>query len=282
MSGERWSGARGHDIPRREARLIGVSRGVRHYSALLKRTKPPAAQSMHSVRHDFQCLSARNCRTLIMAAVLSGFFAGTARADGLIIPFIGVNFGGDSGAEFGDAADASRFNWGASFAWMGAGVFGFEGDFGYSPDFFGKNDLGGSSVFTATGNLLLGIPFGGQKGFGIRPYGLAGIGLMHPDGRGVRHPVRGREQGVVGLWWRCAAVLRVARRHPRRYSLLPDVRFPGGPRRPARRGARGPRLHAGLAGVRVQILTRAHSARPETSGAAGALTRIRVCSKRRA
>ena len=92
-----------------------------------------------------------------MAALLSGFFAGTARADGLIIPFIGVNFGGDSGAEFGDAADASRFNWGASFAWMGGGVFGFEGDFGYSPDFFGKTDLGGSSVFTATGNLLLGI-----------------------------------------------------------------------------------------------------------------------------
>lgn len=117
-----------------------------------------------------------------MAALLSVSFAGTARADGLIIPFIGVNFGGDSGAEFGDSVDASRFNWGASFAWMGAGVFGFEGDFGYSPDFFGKTDLGGSSVFTATGNLLLGIPFGGQKGFGIRPYGLVGIGLMHPEG----------------------------------------------------------------------------------------------------
>ena len=130
----------------------------------------------------FNCLSARKCRTLIMAAVLSVSFAGTARADGLIIPFIGVNFGGDSGAEFGDSVDASRFNWGASFAWMGAGVFGFEGDFGYSPDFFGKTDLGGSSVFTATGNVLLGIPFGGQKGFGIRPYGLAGIGLMHPEG----------------------------------------------------------------------------------------------------
>jgi len=27
MSGERWSGARGHDIPRREARPIGVDGG---------------------------------------------------------------------------------------------------------------------------------------------------------------------------------------------------------------------------------------------------------------
>ena len=117
-----------------------------------------------------------------MAALLCGLSASAARADGLFIPFIGVNFGGDSGTELGTAIDSSRFNWGASIGWMGAGVFGFEGDFGYSPDFFGKNDLGGSSVFTATGNLLLGIPFGGQKGFGIRPYGLAGIGLMHPEG----------------------------------------------------------------------------------------------------
>lgn len=130
----------------------------------------------------FTCLSARNCRTLIMAVLLSGF-AGTARADGLIIPFIGVNFGGDSGAEFGDAADASRFNWGASFAWMGGGVFGFEGDFGYSPDFFGKTDLGGSNVLTAFGNVMLGIPFGGQKGFGIRPYGVVGIGVIHAEGQ---------------------------------------------------------------------------------------------------
>jgi hypothetical protein len=127
-------------------------------------------------------LSARICRTLIIAALLSGFSAGAARADGLFIPFIGWNFGGDAGGEFGDAVDASRLSWGASLAWMGGGVFGFEGDFAYSPDFFGKSDLGGSSVLTAFGNVLLGVPFGGQKGFGIRPYGLAGIGWIHPEG----------------------------------------------------------------------------------------------------
>jgi len=117
-----------------------------------------------------------------MAALLCGFSASAARADGLLIPFIGVNFGGDSGTELGDALDASRFNWGASLAWMGAGIIGVEGDFGYSSDFFGKTDLGGSSVFTATGNLLVGVPFGGQQGFGVRPYGLVGIGVVHPQG----------------------------------------------------------------------------------------------------
>jgi hypothetical protein len=102
-----------------------------------------------------------------------------ARADVLLIPFMGVNFGGDSGKDFSDAVDASRFNWGGSLAFMGGGIFGMEGDFSYSPDFFGKTDVGGSSLFTATGSLLLGIPFGGQQGFGIRPYALAGAGVMH-------------------------------------------------------------------------------------------------------
>ena len=101
-----------------------------------------------------------------------------ARADTLLVPFWGINFGGDSGKNFSDAVDSSRYAYGARFTFMGGGVFGIEGDFGYSPDFFGKTDVGGSSVLTATGNLVVGIPFGGQKGFGIRPYGLAGAGLL--------------------------------------------------------------------------------------------------------
>src|SRR5687767_829984 len=104
-----------------------------------------------------------------------------ARADILLVPFFGVNFGGDSGTEISEAFDSSQFNWGASIAFMGGGVFGFEGDFGFSPDFYGKTDVGGSSVFTATGNLIIGIPFGGQQGFGIRPYGLVGAGLLQSN-----------------------------------------------------------------------------------------------------
>jgi opacity protein-like surface antigen len=116
-----------------------------------------------------------------LAIVALGLAPATARADGLLIPFLGVNFAGDSGEELENALDASRFNWGASFGYMGGGVFGLEGDIGYSPDFFGKTDLGGTGVLTITGNLLLGIPFGGQAGFGIRPYGLIGVGLIRPN-----------------------------------------------------------------------------------------------------
>jgi opacity protein-like surface antigen len=99
----------------------------------------------------------------------------------LLVPFIGVNFAGDSGKELEDAIDASRLNYGVSFAFMGGGVVGIEADIGYSPDFFGETDLGGSSVFTFTGNLLFGIPFGGQTGFGFRPYGLVGLGIVRPE-----------------------------------------------------------------------------------------------------
>jgi hypothetical protein len=123
-------------------------------------------------------------RILTIGLLLTLVAPRTAAADGLVVPFFGVNFGGDSGQELGDAADSSRFNWGASFAWMGAGVFGVEGDVGYSPDFFGKTDVGGSSVLTMTGNLLIGVPFGGQSGFGVRPYAAAGVGVVRPEGEG--------------------------------------------------------------------------------------------------
>ena len=133
-----------------------------------------------------RCLSMRGdrmsfTRTLALALLLVPGVPATARADILLIPFIGVNFAGNSGRELSRAIDAGRLDWGASFAYMGAGVLGFEADIGYSPDFFGRTDLGGSSVLTATGSLMLGIPFGGQTGVGFRPYVLAGLGVLQSE-----------------------------------------------------------------------------------------------------
>jgi len=117
-------------------------------------------------------------RTLALS-LLVGLVAPTAaRADGLFVPFIGVNFGGNSGRALSAAIDAERLDWGMSLAYMGGGVLGLEADLANSPDFYGKTDLGGSNAFTATGNVLVGIPFGGQHGFGVRPYGVVGTGLL--------------------------------------------------------------------------------------------------------
>jgi opacity protein-like surface antigen len=117
-------------------------------------------------------------RTLALTLVLGIVAPAAVRADGMIIPFYGVNFGGSSGQELGNAIDAERYDWGVSFAFMGAGVLGLEADIARSPDFFGRSDIGGSSVFTATGNLLFGIPIGGQEGVGFRPYALVGLGVI--------------------------------------------------------------------------------------------------------
>src|SRR4051812_16688020 len=117
-------------------------------------------------------------RTLVLALVVGIVTPAAARADGMIIPFYGVNFGGNSGQPLANAIDAKRFDWGVSLAFMGAGVLGIEADIARSPDFYGRTDVGGSSVLTATGNLLLGIPIGGQSGVGFRPYALAGLGVV--------------------------------------------------------------------------------------------------------
>jgi opacity protein-like surface antigen len=107
--------------------------------------------------------------------------AAAAYADGFITPFAGVNFGGRAGDALPNAFDAKRFDWGVSFAFMGAGILGLEADIGYSPDFYGSTDVGNSSVLTLAGNLLIGIPVGGQQGVGFRPYVLAGVGTIRSE-----------------------------------------------------------------------------------------------------
>ena len=120
-------------------------------------------------------------RSLGLTILIGLVTSAPARADGMIIPFFGANFGGNSGKELASAIDANRIDWGASFAFMSGGVLGLEGDIGQSPDFYGKTSVGKSSVLTATGNLLVGIPFGGQKGFGFRPYALVGAGVLRSN-----------------------------------------------------------------------------------------------------
>jgi Outer membrane protein beta-barrel domain len=130
-------------------------------------------------------------RLAISAALALVLFAGvpaSASADWLFTPFFGVNWGGtagfrQSGEDFEDEFER-KMNFGASLSWMGAGIAGFEIDFGYSPNFFentaggGNFAFGDNNVTTLMANLKLGAPFGGQHGGGIRPYASGGIGLI--------------------------------------------------------------------------------------------------------
>jgi opacity protein-like surface antigen len=112
-----------------------------------------------------------------------------ASADWLFTPFIGMNFGGsatfnEAGFDFEDKFE-QRGTYGASLAWMGAGIAGFEFDFGYTPNFFESNaegdvdfDYGDNNLTTLMANLVLGAPVGGQTGIGIRPYASGGVGIV--------------------------------------------------------------------------------------------------------
>jgi len=86
-------------------------------------------------------------------------------------PWAGVNFGSN-------IADG-RGGFGVNAGAMGAGIIGGEAAFGYSPSFFGtSNDFGTNTVIDFMGNLIVGIPIGGQHGGGLRPFVTAGLGLI--------------------------------------------------------------------------------------------------------
>jgi len=113
-----------------------------------------------------------------------------ASADWLFTPYAGINFGGN--ADFGEFDELEdeierRAVFGASLGWMGAGIAGFEVDFGWAPNFFentvgpGDFEFGDSNVTTLMANLLLGIPVGGEEGPGVRPYLAGGAGLIRSN-----------------------------------------------------------------------------------------------------
>lgn len=110
--------------------------------------------------------------TLALTLLLSVSATGTAAAQGFISPFVGYDFGGDSGCPTVSGCEDKNVNVGVSFGGLGR-IFGSELEFAYVPDFFGKTPGVSSSVLTVMGNLMLAPAFGP-----VRPYGLVGLGLI--------------------------------------------------------------------------------------------------------
>jgi opacity protein-like surface antigen len=108
-----------------------------------------------------------------------------AWADGYFVPFIGANFGGDVGRPLRETVDErNRMAWGFGVGGMAGGIFGAEFDFSYTHNFYVTDGafVTKSNLITAMPALVVGIiPVGGQSGVGIRPYVLAGAGLLRRD-----------------------------------------------------------------------------------------------------
>ena len=112
----------------------------------------------------------------LMAALALMLAPGSAGADWLFTPNIGGGFGGN-------ASGREHLSWGASIGWMGAGIFGWEADLAYTPEFFEGDDndldlIENSNVTSFMVNALIGVPVGGQTGAGFRPYFSGGAGLL--------------------------------------------------------------------------------------------------------
>lgn len=111
-------------------------------------------------------------RKMLIASALTVAAAlpSEARADLLITPYTGLNFGGSTVDK--------RANLGASLTWLGTSGLGFELDFGFIPDFFEPKELeidvlGSNNVTSVMGNVMF-----GRSGGGIQPYVVAGAGLL--------------------------------------------------------------------------------------------------------
>jgi hypothetical protein len=130
-------------------------------------------------------MSLRKCMMAVgFVAFTTAAMPSAASADWLFTPFLGSTYGGSANVGGPDEAFKDEFerklNYGASLAWLGGGVLGFEVDFGYSPNFFGVSDndssinfVGDGNVTTLMGNLVASAPLGG-----VRPYASGGIGLI--------------------------------------------------------------------------------------------------------
>jgi opacity protein-like surface antigen len=115
-------------------------------------------------------------RRLIATAALASLFlfssANDVSAQAFISPFIGYNFGGDSGCpEISDCEDKRR-NLGIAFGSVG-NVFGAELEFAFVDNFFGETPGVSSNVLTLMGNFMLAPKFGI-----VQPYGVVGLGLI--------------------------------------------------------------------------------------------------------
>ena len=126
----------------------------------------------------------KNRLSMMIAALALAIAPSAAWADGYFVPFLGANFGGEVGRPLSETVeDRNRFSWGFGVGGMAGGIFGAEFDFGYTHNFYASNGtvVTKSNLITAMPALVIGIPIGGQSGAGIRPYILAGAGLLRRD-----------------------------------------------------------------------------------------------------
>jgi hypothetical protein len=112
------------------------------------------------------------CLLCVTAAALTMLSAMEVRAQAFFSPFVGYDFGGDSGCHSFRGCEDKKLNMGIGFGSLGQNS-GFEQEFAYAKHFFGEVPGRDSSVLTLMSNFMIAPKIGP-----VRPYGLFGVGLM--------------------------------------------------------------------------------------------------------
>ena len=141
------------------------------------------------------------CLTLIALAT-------PARAQDIFAtPFMGLKFGGGTSiVDLEIAAGRRAFTMGGSIVLLDDGILGYEADFGYMPGYFERDSSlplikPGSYVLDLSGGLIAALPSSVTRG-GLRPYVVAGVGLIHAQAADllkvfvIRRTVPGYKLGV--------------------------------------------------------------------------------------
>ena len=139
-----------------------------------------------------------------------------ARADGFVTPWVG--------SAFGSNIKNGQTTFGISAGGMGGGIIGGEVDLGWSPSFFGtQSDFGNNTVMNVMGNLIIGVPVGGQHGAGVRPYVVGGVGLIRSqiDGGSLTNFAPAQSTNMFG-WDAGAGVMAYFSDH---VGLRGDLRY---------------------------------------------------------
>ena len=105
-----------------------------------------------------------------------------AQSDLLIIPFLGIKFGGHTSIAIGEPTVGDKnLTFGLSGTILSDKFLGLEADVEQTPQFFGeglRKTVSSSGVTTLTGNLVFAVPKAITQE-SLRPYVVSGVGLMH-------------------------------------------------------------------------------------------------------
>lgn len=133
---------------------------------------------------ELSCASFSSARAGCVALLLVLASASPAAADWFIAPYLGLKFGGTTNlVDLEEGAGNTKLLFGASAGFLGDGILGVEGDFGYYPRFFersrgiGSGLVARSQVLTLTGNVIVAMPRR-LTGLSLRPFLIGGGGLM--------------------------------------------------------------------------------------------------------